>query len=116
MTVYQWVCVLGIPGMLAGLVTFIKLHVHQNRPIKLAVQAILRDRLLQSFQFCKRQGFATSDDRQNFENMYVQLVLGDVNWVAALSAGGFGFITAVLLALTGLPEAEQEEGQRVNGV
>ena len=36
------------------------------------------------------------------------LVLGDVNWLAALSAGGFGFITAVLLALTGLPEAEQE--------
>ena len=36
------------------------------------------------------------------------LVLGDVNWVAALSAGGFGLITAVLLALTGLPEAEQE--------
>ena len=36
------------------------------------------------------------------------LVLGDVNWVAALSAGGFGFITAVLLAMTGLPEAEQE--------
>ena len=35
------------------------------------------------------------------------LVLGDVNWLAALSAGGFGFITAVLLALTGLPEAEQ---------
>ena len=57
---------------------------------------------------CKRQGFATSDDRQNFENMYVQLVLGDGNWVAALSAGGFGFITAVLLALTGLPEASQE--------
>ena len=36
------------------------------------------------------------------------LVLGDVNWLAALSAGGFGFITAVLLALTGLPEAEQK--------
>ena len=36
------------------------------------------------------------------------LVLGDVNWLAALSAGGFGFITAVLLAMTGLPEAEQE--------
>ena len=34
------------------------------------------------------------------------LVLGDVNWMAALSAGGFGFVTAVLLALTGLPEAE----------
>ena len=34
------------------------------------------------------------------------LVLGDVNWVAALSAGGFGFISALLLALTGLPEVE----------
>ena len=34
------------------------------------------------------------------------LVLGDVTWLAALSAGGFGFVTAVLLALTGLPEAE----------
>lgn len=34
------------------------------------------------------------------------LVLGDVNWLAALSAGAFGFVTAVLLALTGLPEVD----------
>ena len=34
------------------------------------------------------------------------VILGDVNWLAALSAGGFGFVTAVLLALTGLPEVE----------
>lgn len=36
------------------------------------------------------------------------LVLGDVNWIAALSAGAFGAITAILLALTGLPEVPQE--------
>ena len=36
------------------------------------------------------------------------LVLGDVNWIAALSAGGMGFVTAWLLALAGLPEAEEE--------
>ena len=35
------------------------------------------------------------------------VVLGDVNWLAALSAGGFGFVTAMLLALTGLPEVEE---------
>ena len=35
------------------------------------------------------------------------MVLGDVNWLAALSAGGFGFVSAILLALTGLPEAAQ---------
>ena len=34
------------------------------------------------------------------------VVLGDVNWMAALSAGGFGFVTAILLALTGLPEVK----------
>lgn len=38
-------------------------------------------------------------------------VLGDVNWLAALSAGAFGFVTAILLALTGLPEVNpQNEG------
>lgn len=37
------------------------------------------------------------------------VVLGDVNWIAALSAGGMGFVMAWLLALAGLPEVKQEE-------
>ena len=72
MTVYQWMCVLGIPGMLAGLLGFLRLQVRQNRAMKLAVQAILRDRLLQRFQECRNQGGANSDERQNFENLYIQ--------------------------------------------
>ena len=36
------------------------------------------------------------------------MVLGDVNWMAVLSAGAFGFVTAILLALTGLPEVTKE--------
>lgn len=36
------------------------------------------------------------------------LVLGDVNWLAVLSAGAFGFVTAILLALTGLPEVDDD--------
>ena len=32
------------------------------------------------------------------------LVLGDVNWLAALSAGLMGAVTAILIALAGLPE------------
>ena len=36
------------------------------------------------------------------------LVIHDVNWLAALSAGAFGFVTSILMALTGLPEAEDE--------
>ena len=37
------------------------------------------------------------------------VVLGDVNWLAALSAGGMGFVIAILLALAGLPEVEKTE-------
>ena len=36
-----------------------------------------------------------------------KLVLGDVNWLAALSAGGFGAVCAILLALAGLPEVDK---------
>lgn len=39
------------------------------------------------------------------------LVLGDVNWLAALSAGAFGAICAMLLALAGLPELKPPENQ-----
>ena len=37
------------------------------------------------------------------------LILKDVDWLAALSAGAFGFITAFLLALTGLPEVHLKQ-------
>ena len=42
------------------------------------------------------------------------VVLGDVNWIAALSAGGFGFVTAILLALTGLPEVKMLNNKPVD--
>lgn len=35
------------------------------------------------------------------------LILSDVNWIAALSAGAFGAIIAILLALAGLPEVKE---------
>ena len=37
------------------------------------------------------------------------VVLGDVNWLAALSAGAMGFVLAWLFALAGLPEVEPED-------
>lgn len=35
------------------------------------------------------------------------MVLGDVNWVGALSAGALGAVMSILLALAGLPEVPQ---------
>ncbi len=37
------------------------------------------------------------------------VVLGDVNWLGVLSAGAFGAVTAILLALAGLPEEKKTE-------
>lgn len=37
------------------------------------------------------------------------IVLKDVDWLAALSAGAFGFVCAILLALAGLPEVPKDK-------
>jgi hypothetical protein len=37
------------------------------------------------------------------------VVLGDVNWLAALSAGLMGAVVALLIALAGLPEVPDDD-------
>lgn len=37
-----------------------------------------------------------------------KLLLDEVNWLGVLSAGAFGFVTAILLALAGLPEVSNK--------
>jgi len=77
MSLYQWLCILGIPSMITGLLAFVKLQMKQNKAIKLGLQAILRDRLLQAYQYYKHQGWASYDDKQNVLNLYTQYeVLG----------------------------------------
>ena len=40
--------------------------------LKSGLQAILRDRLIQSYKYFESKGYASFEDRQNFENMYTQ--------------------------------------------
>lgn len=72
MTVYNWLCILGIPSLLASLFAFIKAQNNVNKAMKLGLQAILRDRLLQSYRYFSQKGYAGPDDRTNFMNMYKQ--------------------------------------------
>ena len=44
----------------------------QNRATMLGVQALLRDRLLQSFRHYIEKGYADYNDRENVQNMFVQ--------------------------------------------
>lgn len=72
MNVYQWLTILGIPSLVAGLFSFIKIQVAQNKAMTLAVRAMLRDRLLQGYKYYISQGWADMDDRSNMENVYTQ--------------------------------------------
>ena len=72
LNLYQWLCVLGIPGMfvimVAGLISIIR----QIKVMKCAMRASLRDRLVQGYKHGIRQGWADMDDRKNMENIYRQ--------------------------------------------
>ena len=41
MTLYNWLTLLGVPGMIAGLLTFIRLQVRQNQAVREGLQALL---------------------------------------------------------------------------
>ena len=56
MTVYNWMCLLGIPGLFAGLIGFIRLQIKANKAMCLGVQAMLRDRLLQGYKHYLEKG------------------------------------------------------------
>ena len=41
------------------------------------------------------------------------MVLGDINWIGVLSSGALGAVTALLLALAGLPEVASNSASDV---
>ena len=72
MSIYQWLCVLGIPGLIAAIFGYIGVQYKQIKAIKLGLQALLRDRLLQAYEFYGHRGFADYDEKQNIQNIYTQ--------------------------------------------
>ena len=69
MSVYQWLCVLGIPTVVLSIITALWV---QTLAVKRGVQALLRDRLIQGYKYHEKIGWADIDDRNNLENVYVQ--------------------------------------------
>jgi len=91
MSVYQWLSLAGIPGIIVLVFTLILKGMlksrdqkqdeirkqneqleKQNKATMLGVQALLRDRLLQAFRHYINQGYAGYSDRENIHNMYQQ--------------------------------------------
>lgn len=69
MTVYQWLCLLGAPAILAA---FVKYIMSQIKGIKLGVQALLRAQMIADYNKWEDRGYAPIYARQNFENCWQQ--------------------------------------------
>lgn len=76
MNTYQILCLFGIPAVVSSAGAFIASKFTNNikrvEALERGVQALLRDRLYQSYTYYSEKGFAPIQARENFENMWQQ--------------------------------------------
>ena len=85
MSLYQWLCLIGLQGAVTTIITLVitkKLNKAESKAEKArretmaigeGVKALLRDRLLQGYKhYINNVKWADEDDRANMENVYVQ--------------------------------------------
>lgn len=74
MTVYQWVCLLGIPTLILGVFKYlhilIRKNAEDNKATKMGVQALLRAQMVSDYNKWSERGYAPIYARQNFENCW----------------------------------------------
>lgn len=76
MTIYNWLCLFGIPAIIAALGKWIWSEMKKNRrdteSLKLGIQALLRSQMIADYNKYNDKGFAPMYARDNFENCYKQ--------------------------------------------
>ncbi len=80
MTIYQWLCLLGIPSLIVTAITavfrylfkHIKKTEAESEAVKLGVQALLRAQMIAEYNKWEEKGFAPIYARQNFENCWLR--------------------------------------------
>lgn len=76
MTVYQWLCLLGVPTIIAGTVKYLKSLIKKNKDdtvaLKLGIQALLRSQMIADYNKYSEKGYAPMYARENFENCWKQ--------------------------------------------
>ena len=65
----NWLTLFGVPAIIAAIWTYV---IKCVKALKLGTQALLRDRLYALYYECKQKSYATSFERENFENLYTQ--------------------------------------------
>lgn len=76
MTVYQWLCLLGVPAVIAAafkyLLALIKQNAKDNNAVKVGIQALLRAQMIDDYNKWSERGYAPLYARENFENCWKQ--------------------------------------------
>ena len=71
MTVYQWLCLLGVPALIAAIFKYLHSLVKKNAldtaAVKAGLQALLRSQMISDYNKWEDRGFAPIYARENFE-------------------------------------------------
>lgn len=85
MTVYQWLCLLGVPALIAGgfkyLYSSLKKNTADTEAVKIGIQALLRSQMIADYNKWTDRGYAPIYARDNFENCWKQYHALGVNGV-----------------------------------
>ena len=70
MTVYQWLCLLGVPALIAGgfkyLYSSLKKNTADTEAVKIGIQALLRSQMIADYNKWTDRGYAPIYARDNF--------------------------------------------------
>lgn len=69
MTLYQILCILGVPTLVVGV---LKVIFSQIKAVKLGVQALLRSQMIHEYNKWEERGHAPIYARENFQNCWKQ--------------------------------------------
>lgn len=76
MTVYQWLCLLGVPTLIICLYKYVNSVIKKTRDdtnaLKLGIQALLRSQMIAEYNKYNEKGYAPVYAKENFENCWKQ--------------------------------------------
>ncbi|MGN1418558.1 MAG: hypothetical protein ACI4W6_04455 [Acutalibacteraceae bacterium] len=103
MNVYQWLCLLGVPGLLTAAFGFLIRITKQTKKdsdaVKSGVQALLRAQMINDWNHYSKKGYAPIYAKENFENC----------WKQYHGLGANGVMDEIHKKFLALPDEKQEK-------
>ncbi len=76
MTIYQILCLIGVPSLAGGLFVYVQNRLKREREelqaVKLGIQALLRAQMISDYNHYMEKNYAPIYARENFENCWKQ--------------------------------------------